>query len=113
MKAPNYFFEKDAIQEKFSKEYLLRKNYGIIHDAPNESTQNEYDPNEDYQNQKLPDPELIKRFHSASILFRTRVELLANIEHYTTENESESMKVMLQALLEGKSLIQKNKKTTR
>jgi hypothetical protein len=70
-----------------AKVYTIHSHFGFIRDA-------EYQPPKE--------TELSVHFRDAMILFRARVERLASLSHTTTKDEAESMKVMLEALIEAK-----------
>lgn len=73
--------------------YQIKNQILFVRDAPSDF----YD-----SNSKNSKRELAYHFRDALAIFRTRVELLGNLEHQTTKNEEESMTLMLETLFEGK-----------
>ncbi len=72
----------------YNKIYKIQPNYGIIRDRDD-----------------IRDPELVRRFKDAMLVFRARVELLGSLEHKTTMSEEESLTFMLETLIKGKNKI--------
>ena len=84
MKAPNMH----------TNAYAIRPIFGVFRDSADRIDRQ--------------DQELVKHFRGAAALFRTRVEMLVSLEHKTTAGEEESLKIMLEVLLEGKRRLQKS-----
>jgi hypothetical protein len=83
---------KKAAKMKAPNAYQIHPYIGFVRDAELE---------------RPTDKELAKRFRDAMVMFRVRIEQLSSLEHVTTTEESDSLTVMLEALLKAKGRLQK------